>query len=259
MGEAILKGALDSSFLDAAGVTFYEESISRRDYIKNNYGILPSENICSAVRSSRYILFAVKPQNIKKVVNDIAGCFSKDFNIIISIAAGISTAFYEKEFGKGTSVIRIMPNAPAMYKRGMSTVSRGKFSSNEHENFALNLMRRLGECIVIGEDLQDISTAINGSGPAYFFVFCSSLIEAAVKNGISRQLAGKLVTETMIGSGFMLKEEGFEIDRLIQKIASPGGTTESALKIFMNEGIGNIIEKAVGSALERSKELEKEV
>ncbi len=259
MGEAILKGVLDSSFLDASRVTFYEKSNSRRDYIKDNYGILPSEDICSAVRRSKYILFAIKPQNIKKAVSEISGCFSKDFNIIISIAAGISTAFYEKEFGKGTSVIRIMPNAPAMYKRGMSTVSRGRFSSKEHEDFALKLMRMLGECIVIEENLQDISTAINGSGPAYFFVFCSSLIEAAVKNGISRKLAGKLVAETMIGSGFMLKEEGFEIDRLIKKIASPGGTTESALKIFMDEGIRNIIENAVESALERSREIEKEV
>ncbi len=259
MGEAILKGALDSSFLNSSGMTFYEKSNNRRDYIKNNYGILPSGNICSAVRSSKYILFAVKPQDIKNIIKDIARCFSKDLNVIISIAAGISTGLYEKELGEGTSVIRIMPNAPAMYKRGMSTLSRGKFSSDGDEEFALNLMKRLGECIVIEEELQDISTAINGSGPAYFFVFCKSLIEAAMKNGLSGQSAGKLVTETMIGSGFMMKEEGFEIDRLIKKVASPGGTTESALKTFMNEGMGDIIKKAVENALRRSKELEKEV
>jgi pyrroline-5-carboxylate reductase len=259
MGEAILKGILESSFLNAGQVAFYEKSASRRDYIEKTYGIVSAEDICSSVKDSKYLLMAVKPQNIKYVINDINDCFIKGSNSIISIAAGIDTEFYEKNLGAGTSVIRIMPNTPAIYKKGISTISRGKYASLEDQDFAISLMEKIGDCILIEEKLQDISTAINGSGPAYFFLFCRALIETAAANGLDMQIAKKLVIGTMMGSGIIMERSGLEIDELISKVASPGGTTEKALETFEDAGLEDIVKNAVESALKRSKELGKQI
>lgn len=258
MGEAILKGILESSFLNTAQVVFYEKDALRRDYIAKTYGISASVDICSSVKGSKYLLIAVKPQNIKHIIDEIGRCFRKDINAIISIAAGISTQFYENNLGEGASIMRVMPNAPALYKKGMATISRGKYADNEVKDFTVDLMGKIGETILIDEDLQNISTAINGSGPAYFFLFCKALIGAAIMDGLDEKAAKKLVIETMIGAGDMMKRSDSEIDELISKVASPGGTTEQALKSFNNSRLNDIVGDAVRDAVRRSIELGKQ-
>jgi len=257
MGEAILKGVLESTFLNTGQVAFYEKSTARREYIAKTYQVSPSEDICSCIKDSKYLLLAVKPQNIESVIDEASNCFSRDHNTIISIAAGIGTGLYEKILGKGTSVIRVMPNTPALYKKGMSAISVGKYADKKALDFTIGLMEKIGGYVLIGEELQDISTAINGSGPAYFFLFCQALIDAAMANGLDKNIAKKLVIETMLGAGTMMKRSDSELSELISNVASPGGTTEQALKSFKNSGLGDIVGKAVGEAVRRSKELGK--
>ena len=173
MGEAILKGLLDSSFLKEGEVGFFEKDASRKDFIKEKYHIDPLDDACSATRISKYLLIAVKPQNISKLTEELKICFDAERNCIISILAGISTSYYEDKLGKGASVIRVMPNTPALYNKGMVTISPGSNASKQDLDFVKELMGKIGSSIVIEEDRQHISTAINGSGPAYFFLFCS--------------------------------------------------------------------------------------
>ncbi len=187
---------------------------------------------------------------------ELKKCFKQDTNSVISIAAGISTDFIEKSLGGQSSVIRIMPNAPALFNSGMATISSGRYSRESNRKFTEELINQTGKYIVIDEDLQNTATAINGSGPAYFFLFCKYIIEAAVKNGLSEGTARRLVTETMIGSGIMMNGSDLEMDELISKVASPGGTTEKALQVFANRCLGDIVIEAVEDAAKRAKELE---
>ena len=259
MGEAILKGLLGSGFLDRQDISFYEKDDTRSRYITGEYGISPAGSICSCIRGARYNLIAVKPQNIAKVVDEARGCFDKKLNCIISIIAGISTGYYERKLGRGTPVIRVMPNTPALYNRGMITISPGRSAGKKDVVFVKGLMEKIGECMVIDEGLQHISTAINGSGPAYFFLFSRSLIEAACRHGLDAETARKLVAGTITGTGEMLKRSELGIGSLISRVASPGGTTEKALETFRAGGLENIVREAVENALKRSKELEKEM
>jgi pyrroline-5-carboxylate reductase len=259
MGEAILKGIIDSGYLENKKIAFYELDKKRIKYIEKTYTVESIKDLSEGVRDSEYILLAVKPQNIKKVLMEMRKYFNKETNSLISIAAGISTGSIEKILDCKCSVIRVMPNAPALFNKGMAAISSGRYAKEKDELFTTGLMNQVGECIIINEELQNISTAISGSGPAYFFLFCKYMIEEAVKNGISEDDARKLVTETMIGSGIMIKISGLGMDELISRVASPGGTTEKALQVFSDRSLGNIISQAIGDAAKRSVELEREI
>jgi len=259
MGEAILKGIITSGYMESKDIAFYELDKDRIDYIEKTYAVESVKNIGEGIRYSEYLLLAVKPQNIKQVLAEIRKYFDKDINSLISIAAGVSTGFIEKSLDCGCSVMRVMPNAPALFNKGMATISSGQYSSEKDRQFTADLMDQVGECIMIDEELQNISTAINGSGPAYFFLFCKYMIEAAVKNRIPEDDARTLVTETMIGSGIMMSRSSLEMDKLISRVASPGGTTEKALQVFSDGSLGNIISRAISNAAKRSVELEDEL
>jgi pyrroline-5-carboxylate reductase len=259
MGEAILKGLLESSFLKSTEVGFFEKDTARMEFIRNNYHIEGAEDICIAVENSKYLLIAVKPQNIAPLMKELKKCFNPGKNCIISIIAGISTSYFEKNLGIGASVIRVMPNTPALYNKGMVTISPGKKAGRQELDFVNGLMEKIGSSIIIKEDLQHISTAINGSGPAYFFLFCKALMEAAVNNGLDPDTARKLAAETMIGAGEMVKRSEMDLDELISRVASPGGTTEKALMTFGHRKLEQIVGEAVENALKRSMELEKEM
>jgi pyrroline-5-carboxylate reductase len=259
MGEAILKGIITSGYMESKDIAFYELDNNRIDHIEKNYAIESVKNIGECVHYSEYLLLAVKPQNIKQVLAEIKKYFDKDINSLISIAAGVSTGFIEKSLDCRCSVMRVMPNAPALFNRGMAAISSGLYSSKKDQQFTADLMEQVGKYIMVDEKLQNISTAINGSGPAYFFLICKYMIDAAVKNGIPEDDARALVAETMIGSGIMINGSSDEMDKLISRVASPGGTTEKALQVFSDESLGNIISRAIGNAVKRSIELEDEL
>ena len=259
MGEAILKGVITSGYMESKDIAFYELDNERIKYIKKTYAIESIKNIGEGIGDSEYVLLAVKPQNIKQVLTEIREYFDKDDSSLISIAAGVPTGFIEKSLDCDCSVMRVMPNAPALFNRGMAAISSGKYSSEKDRQFTADLMNQVGKCIMVDEELQNISTAISGSGPAYFFLFCKYMIEAAVKNGIPEDDARSLVAETMIGSGIMMNNTGLEMEKLITRVASPGGTTEKALQVFSDESLGDMVSRAVGDAVKRSLELEDEL
>jgi pyrroline-5-carboxylate reductase len=259
MAEAIIRGVFASGFLSQQDVICYEIEPQRKKYIGDNYNVSFTDEISQIALVSRSILIAVKPGSIFKVLTDIKKYFKPGFNSIISIAAGVPSSFIEQVLENKPSVIRIMPNTPALVNRCMAAISRGKYASDEDMGFAAAVIKSLGEFIVVKEDLQNAITAISGSGPAYFFLFCKFLIQAAEKRGIDSETAGKLVIGTLAGSGEMLKSYNPDADFLIKMVASPGGTTQAALLSFNKNHLEDIIDEAVGCAEKRAKEMQEAI
>jgi len=256
MGEAILKGILDSGFLKSNEIIFYDNDNYRSRYIKNNYKIYSAEGIIEVIKKSRYILLAVKPQNLKMVLEQMKSCFNWRINSIISIVAGVPTYHIEKILNSNVSVIRVMPNTPALFKKGAAAISKGKFAKSKDLLFSKNLIKNIGDYVIIEEKYQNIAAALNGSGPAYFFLFCKYLVEAGIRNGLDPEISKKLVTSTMIGAGITIEKSRIDFDDLIKKVASPGGTTERALKEFKRRKLDKIIYNAVESAMKRAYQLQ---
>ena len=213
------------------------------------------DNISLAKRSD-VIILAVKPQDIRNVLEEIKP-YTKG-KLVISIAAGVTTLFLEKILGK-VRVVRIMPNMPVMVGKGISAISCGRFAKAKDFKIASRIFSNLGEVIEVKEKMMDAVTSVSGSGPAYYFLFTYLLANAAQANGLKKGLALKLARATFIGAAEIIKSKNLSMEELIKKVASKGGITEAALKVFKQEKLGTIIKKAVKSALLKSSNVTKRV
>jgi len=232
----------------------------------NTKGLEAAKNLIDLINKSEAIILAVKPQDMPGLLEEI----KKDLKgqLIISIAAGITTKYLEERLGK-VRLIRVMPNMPAQIGEGVSGLFKGKFA-NEQD---FNLARQLLSCVGVAKDFNDENmidalTAISGSGPAYFcyFIkdranafskkdeFIGDLTQAAISIGFDSKLAEAISEKTVKGTISLLKRKDWSCQELIERVASEGGTTEAALGVLDR---GGSLEEAVKAALKRSKELSK--
>jgi pyrroline-5-carboxylate reductase len=203
------------------------------------------------------LLLAVKPQSFPDVAANLAPALSASGirRTVISILAGTSTQKIRAKLGDVT-VIRAMPNTPAQIRQGVTAIALGQGASNEHAAFARHIFSGVGQLVVsIDEDLMDAFTAVAASGPAYVFYLAQAMVEAAVSLGFERDIAVKIVQETIAGSGALLAETGGEPAALIASVKSKGGTTEAALNVLEDRGVAETLVRALTAARDRGREL----
>ncbi len=254
MGGALLKGLIDSKKMSPSKIIVSEPRVGRSNELQRGLGISIAKDNLNAVRECNIVLLAVKPQQIDRVLAEIKDALSEE-KTLISIAAGISTDYIYDRIKKKIPVVRVMPNTPALVGRGMAVISPGRYATDVSKEIAGELLSSVGEIIFLDEKYQNQSTAINGSGPAYIFLFAEAFIDAGVKVGLPRDVAHRLVVETIIGSASMLKETGKHPAVLKDMVTSPGGTTIAALKAFEGGGLRGTTFKAVEEAVKRAEEL----
>jgi pyrroline-5-carboxylate reductase len=196
----------------------------------------------------------VKPQQVPDVLDQIAGRLATGATVI-SIAAGIGTAALADHLPRGTAVVRVMPNTPALVGQGMSALSAGPDCPPASVDLARRILAAVGEVVEVPESAQDAVTAVSGSGPAYVFHLAESMIEAGVLVGLPRPLAQRLTVQTLLGAATMLRETGDAPAVLRENVTSPGGTTAAALHVLDDAAVRAAIANAVMAARDRSLEL----
>ncbi|MBI4432893.1 MAG: pyrroline-5-carboxylate reductase [Candidatus Omnitrophica bacterium] len=253
MGQAIVRGLVEKSV--------YPQNISVFDVDAKKLATLKKETHARAAKSVRQcaslsdvVILAVKPGILPQVAREIASSLSANA-LLISVAAGIPLAKIEASFKKPVSLIRVMPNMPALVGAGLSAYSAGRHATAKHRKITEAILAALGDMVFVPEKMLDLVTAVSGSGPAYFFLMTEKLIEAAYEMGMKVDTAKKIVYQTAFGSGKVLLENGADPEVLIERVASKGGTTEAALKIFKRQGFGKIVHDAVKAAYKRSIEI----
>ena len=215
--------------------------------------IVAQDNI-DLTRRSKVIILAVKPQYIKGVLREIRPYIKG--KLIISIAAGISTTSIEKMLQRAR-VVRVMPNISLMVGKGISAIASGRFAGKKDMTGARRIFASLGEVVEVRESLMDAVTSVSGSGPAYYFLFTDLLEKAACSCGVNRVLARRLAMATFTGAAASANAADISMQKFIKKVASKGGTTEAALKIFKQKGLERIVKQAVTAAFKRSRSLTK--
>ncbi len=256
MGQALVRGLVEKSVYPQ-NISVYDVDAKKVSSLKKEFAVKIAKSGRLCVSLADIVILAVKPQILQEAVAEIASSVDKDA-LVISIAAGVPIAKIEGYFKKPMSVIRVMPNMPALVGAGMSAFSLGKHASQKQRKTAEAVLEAFGEYVQVPEKMLDLVTAISGSGPAYFFLLAEKMIEAAYEMGMKVDVAKRLVYRTAFGSGKVLAESAEDPEDLIAKVASKGGTTEAALKIFQRKGFGRIVQDAVKAAHRRSIELRKD-
>ena len=209
------------------------------------------------IDTSKVILLAIKPQDIEDFIKKSHHYLSKKKPLTISIAAGISTSYFEKRI-RGIRVVRVMPNLAAKVRNSVSFLCRGKNARREDLNIAMKIFSYVGKTFIVKENFLDKATSISGSGPGYIYYFMEAIMKAALRLGVSRQIAKEMTEETFMGAVKLAILSGKDFSQLIKDVSSRGGTTERAIGIFSKRKMDSIIYEAISSAYRRAKELAKD-
>ncbi|MCC6758801.1 MAG: pyrroline-5-carboxylate reductase [Candidatus Omnitrophica bacterium] len=236
-------------------ITVCERDPMRAALLKKKYRT-GSSDLAGVAGSSNVIILAVKPQDMESVLAELKGSL-KPKTLVISIAAGLTTRFFEKHLGRKVRVIRAMPNMPAQIGAGMTAICKGKSATGSDLAAAVKIFSKIGEHIIVEERMMDAVTAVSGSGPAYLFLFAECFYKAALKTGLEPNVAKKLVECTMAGSMYLFAKSEESAESLRLKVTSKGGTTQAALDVFLDNNFEKMFVDAVRAAQLRAKQLAK--
>ena len=254
MGEAMVAAVLDKKLAMPDGICVSDVSQTRREYLKKQYDVAVAESNREAVDGKDIVVLAVKPQNLAEVLADLKGSLKPDL-LVLSIVAGVKIDNISQGLGHHR-VVRCMPNTPAQVGFGMSAWTATEEVTEEQKGQSRAILGAMGrEIFFDSEKYIDMVTAVSGSGPAYVFLLAESLIDAAVNIGLPRQEAEELVSQTILGSAYLMQKSGKPPAELRRNVTSRGGTTERALQVFEEGGFIKLVEDAVKAAYRRAKEL----
>lgn len=261
MGKAILSRMLAAG-TSPARVRVTTKSKASADAIFSNHGVrataLESDSAAnsSAAKDADLVILAVKPNMILETLSEVASVLKPDC-LVVSVAAGITTAAMEEQLSGNAAVVRAMPNTPSVVGLGVTGISKGSNVSAKQLDLAVELFSSVGKVLVVDESKIDALSTISGSGPAYVFYFAEKLITAAKSLGFSEQEASLMVKETFLGSATLLATSSSSPEELRQQVTSPNGTTMQATGRFDAADLERVFIEATEAALARAKELGK--
>ncbi len=252
MGETLLSGLIRAG-RPVGSLLVGEKRSERAAELQERYGVDVVSNREAARRADTLVL-VVKPQDMADLLDEVAGELRAE-QLVVSLAAGITTEFIEARLPDGVAVVRVMPNTPALVDEGMAAISRGSHCDEAHLVEAESLLAATGRVLRVPERQQDAVTAISGSGPAYLFFVVEAMIEAGVHLGLPRTTATELVVQTVVGSAKLLRETGEHPTVLREQVTSPGGTTAAAVRQLEDHKVRAAFLTAMEAARDRSRAL----
>lgn len=256
MTRAIVAGLRQSRF-PAEHILISEPLESQRDLLKNEFpNCVVTEDNNAIVQDATSVVLAVKPQVLPAVCKRLARSIQDTRPLIISIAAGIHSRSIEAWLGGDLAVVRVMPNQPAILRLGVSGMYANDHTNAEDIARATEILSAVGSVVMVdSEDDIDTVTAVSGTGPAYFYLMIDMLINAGVELGLDRDAAERLAIETARGAGQLASEVNESMASLVERVRSPGGTTEAAFESLDTDDVRAIFARAIRAARDRAVDL----
>ncbi len=254
MGYAIMKGISESALKDSVEIHAFDvkpESLERCSSIAK---LCSSEK--EVLTTCKYVFLAIKPQVVDGVLDKIKDYVTED-TVIVSILAGITGEYIKSKTIPQAKVVLVMPNTPLLLNYGASALSPVEPVTDEEFNFVRSIFDSCGETAILTPDKMKEVIAINGSSPAFIYLYAKAFIDYAVENGISEQSATNLFAQSLIGSAKMITQSGYSLDELIKMVSSPGGTTLAGLDELYKGDLLGITKKCCQSCTKRAYELSK--
>lgn len=255
MGVALAKGIIQTKWADPKRIIIAEPLKDKHDQLKGiAKGVKVSRSNLEAAKFADVIVLSIKPQIMLRVIDEIKPAL-KGNKLLISVAAGITTAQMEKKAGGKIRVIRAMPNIAAVVREAATAICPGSYATENDLAIAGHIFESVGIVVYVEEYLMDAVTGLSGTGPMYVFQILEGLSDAGVKAGLSRHTANILAVQTLIGSSKLIQETKEHPAKLKDLVTSPGGTAISALHSLEKNGLKALLIDAVEVAAKRSNEL----
>ena len=255
MGSAIIKGILSSDSAENIQIYAYDPDSAKVQELEK-LGVKSCESSAELTGICKFVFLAVKPQIIEGILEDISSAVNEN-TVIVSIAAGISDEFIAKKTIPNVKVILVMPNTPLLLGEGASALSKNEKVSDEEFGIILNVFNSCGKTAVIPKDKMKEIIAVNGSSPAFIYLYAKGFIDYAQSVGIDSSSAMELFAQSLIGSAKMMTDSGYTIDQLIKMVSSPGGTTLAGLDRLYEGNLTETVKNCCESCTKRAYELSK--
>ena len=258
MAYALIKGLLNNGF-DANQINISDPNEELLRNRESELKVTTYSDNASLLSNSDVIFFAVKPQVLSNVCLELKGIV-KSKHLFVSIVAGIRSSDINRWLGGNFSLIRTMPNTPALFQSGVTGLFANELVDNEQKSLVESILSSVGECFWVNEEkLIDAITAISGSGPAYFFLLMESMKQAGMALGLDEETANSLSIQTAYGASLMANKTGKDSRTLRTEVTSPNGTTQSAIESFQDQNFEGIVANATRAAYDRARELSNEL
>ena len=256
MTRAIVAGMLAGDY-EAGKILIAEPLAEQRDALSDDLpGVLISADNIDVAGSAEIVVLAVKPQVLATVCRQLASTIQTTNALLISIAAGVHSADIDDWLGGGLAVIRVMPNQPALLRRGISGIFANEKVTQRQLTTASDIMSAVGAVVQVPNEADiDVVTAISGSGPAYFYLLIDMLAKTGQSLGLDENIARVLAIETARGAAALAASSNASMETLIARVRSPGGTTAAALDSLESQGVRDIFNTALTAARDRAQDL----
>ena len=254
MGEAIIRGVLQSALLKAEDLLVTDVSARRLEHMHSQYQVQAVTDLARLAEGTDTIILAVKPQSMEGLLSALKGLL-RSGALVVSIAAGVTLKKIARGLPPGTRIVRVMPNNPALYMKGIAALCPGEAATEEDLKAACSIFEALGRAVVVEERMMDAVTGLSGSGPAYVYLFIEALSDGGVRMGLPRDVATELAVQTVLGSAVVAAESHEHVALLKEMVTSPGGTTIAGLHELERGALRATVINAVEAATKRSREL----
>ncbi|MBO4790463.1 MAG: pyrroline-5-carboxylate reductase [Oxalobacter sp.] len=249
MASAILLGAVNAGFLKGEETIAFDLDAAKMADMNAKCGMTVGTSAEDVIKQSEVVLIAVKPIHVEGVVIPNKDVLKN--KPLLSIAAGWSIARYRELLDASTRICAIMPNTPAMVGEGMALIDMGNDLTPDELAFTKGLFRALGEVEELPSHLMATGAALSGCAPAWVYMMIEALADGAVLHGMPRATAYKLASQTVLGSGKMVRDTGQHPGKLKDDVCSPGGITIRGVQALEASGFRAAVMDAVSAAFQK--------
>lgn len=255
MATAIISGIVSSNTLSGNQIYIYDHNDFKMDNLVTKYGVNKCSSETEIANNSEYIVLAVKPNVISKVLNTIDETIKDKNSVIISIAAGKTIEFIRENLSNDNKIVRVMPNINAVVNGSCTAYCTNDLVIDKEKQEIEKIFGSIGSIIELQEKDFAIFSVVAGCSPAFSYMYIDALARAGVKYGLNKKVALKIAAQSVLGSAKMILESDEHPFDLIDKVCSPGGTTIEGVTSLQETGFEHSVHKAVEEAFEKDKKM----
>ena len=255
MAEALISGLVARTGSRPANIWVNNRSNdSQLARLQKEYGVIPSRDLPSMLKGAEVVIIAVKPKDVLAALTQAKEHLNKDM-LLISVAAGISTASLKSIIDLDMPIIRAMPNTSAAVGKSATALSGNEFVNDKDKQLAKDIFGTVGMAVYTDENKMDAVTGLSGSGPAYIYYLIEAMQLSAEQIGLEPEDAQKLIIQTLMGAAEMVHTSDKTPLTLRMDVTSPGGTTEAGIRVLEEKGVRDALIECIQTATNRSSEM----